>query len=405
MRRSAQSPQDLLASPAVQLAILATLVMAGFVWPFLGSLRSHHALQDLVRPLALALVVLVLLWLGWQVLGFLLTMRMLRERAWVLVMVSPSWEPGPAEFDFPHDLLGLRQRWFPSLALRATSLEVALTNAADGRPVVLWRFPKRWLATLREAVRDAFGDQLELREVPEELLPPAGSGKLTRMLLRPARRSEWPLRQLSERVDAKGRIARVLDEVDVAAGERLWVIVNYLPVAPRGWLRAVRGMFSDAHRQTSHDPLVWAGGYESRVDPEERAFRTYEQRALSSKIRDQDPLFRIQVLVWGQGRDSSRRRGRVRDVRSAFDKWAGPNFFASPLLPRWLPGIRGLYDWTLKTGYHAGTRLVAAWEALHFLLPWYGEQPSEVVRMDPSEAMPPPEQAITGKGRVLCDVV
>jgi hypothetical protein len=92
-------------------------------------------------------------------------------------------------------------------------------------------------------------------------------------------------------------------------------------------------------------------------------------------------------------------------VRAAFDKWAGPNFFASPLLPRSLPGLRHFFDWMVRTGYHAGDQLVAAWEALHFLLPWYGEQRSGVVRMDPSEAMPPPEQAIGGKGRVLCDVL
>jgi len=113
--------------------------------------------------------------LGWQVLGLVMTVRMLRERTWVMVMVARSWQPGTAELDFPHDLLGLRQRWFPSLALRATALEVALTNAADGRPAMLWRFPKRWLSTLREAVRDAFGDQLELRKVPTVLAGDTGN--------------------------------------------------------------------------------------------------------------------------------------------------------------------------------------------------------------------------------------
>jgi hypothetical protein len=397
VKRSASS-QSLLANPAVQIALVAALGFVGFAGPLLGGLRPDHAGRFLPW-LVCAVVGFWLLLLGWTVLSLVLTLRMLRERTWVLVMVARSWSPGEAELDFPHDLLGLRQRWFPSLALRGTALEVALTNAADGRPVVLWRFPKRWLSTLRESVRDAFGDRLELREVPQDLLPPQGRGRRTRMLLRPARRSEWPLRQLSERVDAKGRIARVLDEVDVAAGERLWVSVNYLPVAPRGWLRAVRGMFADA-RQPRVEPLVWGGGR----DPEERAFRGYEQRALASKIADQDPLFRLQVLVWGQGRDGSRRRGRVRDIRSAFDKWAGPNFFASPLLPRWLPGIRGLFDWMVATGYNGSERLVAAWEALHFLLPWYGEQASEVVRMSPAEELPPPSEALVGLGRVICNV-
>jgi hypothetical protein len=394
--------QSLLEHPLVQLVILAVMAVGAFGALPLGWLQ-HHRPADLM-PLALVFAGLVTIWFGWQVLALVMTVRMLGERTWVIVMVARSWQPGSAELDFPHDLLGLRQRWFPSLALRATALEVALTNAADGRPAMLWRFPKRWLSTLREAVRDAFGDQLELREVPTDLLPPAGRGRKTRMLLRPARRSEWPLRQLSERVDAKGRIARVLDEVDVAAGERLWVLVSYVPVAPRGWLRAVRGMFSDAHLQTSHDPLVWVGGLESWANPEQAAFRGYERRALMSKVKNQDPLFRLQVLVWGQGRDGSRRRGRVRDIRSAFDKWAGPNFFASPLLPRWLPGIRGLFDWMVATGYNASERLVAAWEALHFLLPWYGEHAGEVVRMSPAEELPPPQEALEGKGRVICHV-
>jgi hypothetical protein len=398
MRRSASPSQDLLARPAVQIALVGILAFGGFLAPVLGVLRPGNA-GRLLPWLVLAIAVFWLLWLGWTLLSWVLTLRMLRERTWVLLMVARSWHPGDAELDFPHDLLGLRQRWFPGLALRGTGLEVALTNAADGRPVVLWRLPRRWLPTLREAVRDAFGDKLELRDVPPELLPPAGRGRKTRMLLRPARRSEWPLRQLSERVDAKGRVARVLDEVDVAAGERLWILVNYLPVAPRGWLRAVRGMFADA-RQPRVEPLVWGGGR----DPEERAFRGYEQRALASKIADQDPLFRLQVLVWAQGQDDSRRRGRVRDVRSAFDKWAGPNFFASPSLPRWLPGIRGFFDWMVRTGYNSSERLVAAWEALHFLLPWYGEQGGEVVRMSPAEELPPPQVALEGKGRVLCDV-
>ena len=381
----------------------AILALGGFAAPVLGGLRPGSAARLIpwvVLVVGLVLVALV----AWNVLSVLLTFRMLKERVWVLPMVARSYYPDEAGLDFPHDLLGLRQRWFPSLALRGTGLEVALTNAVDGRPVVLWRLPRRWLPTLRESVLDAFGDRLELRDVPQDLVPADGRGRRTRMLLRPARKSEWPLRQLSERIDAKGRIARVLDEVDVAGGERLWILVNYLPVAPRGWLRAVRGMFSDAHRQTIHDPLLWTGGWESRVDPEERAFRSYEQRALGSKIKDQDPLFRLQILVWGQGRDSSRRRGRVRDVRSAFDKWAGPNFFASPLLPRWLPGLRQMFDWMVRTGYNASDRLVAAWEALHFLLPWYGEQDPEVVRRNPTEELPPPEQALAGKGRVICHV-
>lgn len=402
MKRSASSSGGLLQHPSVQLGLFALLVAGGFGAPLLQSLRDGPPWRLL--PWAIAFLVLFLVALAaWNVLGWMLTLRMLQERVWVLVMVARSWRPGEPELDFPHDLLGLRQRWFPGLALRATGLEVALTNAADGRPVVLWRLPKRWLPTLRESVRDAFGDRLELRDPPSELLPAPVAGKRTRMLLRPARKSEWPLRQLSERVDAKGRVARVLDEVDVAGGERLWISVNYLPVAPRGWLRAVRGMFADAHRQTSHDPLVWdrQGGRKAYIDPEERAFRSYEQRALISKIRDQDPLFRLQVLVWAQGKVADRRRRLVRDVRSAFDKWAGPNFFASPLLPRWLPGLREVFDWMVSTGYNGSDRLVAAWEVLHFLLPWYGEQASEVVRMGPSDELPPPSDALEGEGRVI----
>jgi hypothetical protein len=44
---------------------------------------------------------------------------------------------------------------------------------------------------------------------------------------------------------------------------------------------------------------------------------------------------------------------------------------------------------------------VAAWEALHFLLPWYGEQAGEVVRMRPSDELPPPHEAVEGEGRVI----
>ncbi len=389
--------------PAVQIGLVTLVAALGFAVPLLSYLRLGDPRR--LRPWALAVfALLILVLLVWNGLGLALTFRMLRERTWVLLMVARSWSPGEAELDFPHNLLGLRQRWFPSLALRATGLEVALTNAADGRPVVLWRFPRRWLATMRESVRDAFGDQLDLREVPSDLLPPAGRGRKTRMLLRPARRLEWPLRRLSERVDAKGRIARVLDEVDLELGERLWIYVSYLPVPPRGWLQAVRGMFSDAHRQTAHDPLVWVGGLESWSNPEQAAFRGYERSALMSKVKDQDPLFRLQVLVWGQGRNGSRRRGRVRDVRSAFDKWAGPNFFASPLLPRWLPGLRGLFDWMVRTGYNGSDRLVAAWEALHFLLPWYGDRAGEVIRMSPAEELPPPQEALEAEGRVICHV-
>src|SRR2546429_9818078 len=112
----------------------------------------------------------------------------------------------------------------------------------------------------RESVRDVFGDRLDLRDVPQDLLPPEGRGRRTRMLLRPARKSEWPLRQLSERIDAKGRIARVLDEVDVAGGGRLWIFVNYPPVAPRRLLPAGRGLFSYAHRPTRRHPPILAGG-------------------------------------------------------------------------------------------------------------------------------------------------
>jgi hypothetical protein len=407
MRRSASS-QSWLSTPIGQLALFALLVLGGFGAPLLAALRPGNVSRLLPYVLAF-LALLAGLWLTWTVLGVVYTLRMLGERVWVLPMVSRRYQPDLSGLDFPHDLLGLRLRWFPSLSLRATGFEVAMTNAADGRPLILWRLPKRWMATLRESVRDAFGDRLELRDIPEDLLPAPGRGRMTRMLLKPARKSEWPLRELSDQIDAKGRLARVLDEVDVVAGERLWIHVNYLPVAPRGWLRAVRTMFSDAHRQTRHDPLVFTGGREARFDPEERAFRSFEQKALLSKIKEQDPLFRLQVLTWGQGADDKRRRGRVRDVRSAFDKWAAPNFFASPLLPRWLPLLRQSFDWMVHTGYNASDQLVAAWEALHFLLPWYGElAPSEVVRQSPAEELPPPADAVveeeeqSDKGRVIC---
>jgi len=58
----------------------------------------------------------------------------------------------------------------------------------------------------------------------------------------------------------------------------------------------------------------------------------------------------------------------------------------------------------VRTGYNWSDRLVAPWEAPHFLLPWYGEQDPEVVRRKPSEELPPPEQALAGKGRVICHV-
>jgi hypothetical protein len=331
----------------------------------------------------------VLEWVGWR-----LTFRMLRERTTVVPLAPSSWSPSVETNQMPNQLLGLRRRWFAGFDLRATGFEVVLATAADGRPAILWRLPRRWLSDLRQAVRASYpGVELrELREMPPGFLPGPGSGKRTRVLLRPTRASEWPLKELPEAWDAKAGLAVALGSMKLDKGERLEVHIGLLPVAPRQWLSIVRGMFRDAHRQTAGDPLTAVVNREDYVDPAERGFRFWERRSLTQKIGKSDPMFRLQVLAMVQVDDDVARRRVAHNVRAAFEPWSGANFFSSPILPRDLPGFRGLFDWTFSTGFNGSNKVVAANEVRHLVAPFYGTV--DAVRLTPAEELPPPAEAL-----------
>ncbi|MEV4419376.1 hypothetical protein AB0L40_05285 [Patulibacter sp. NPDC049589] len=160
-----------------------------------------------------------------------------------------------------------------------------------------------------------------------------------------ARPSSSPLRDIGLDPDPLAAIARATATVNTDAGESATACVDLLPVTAAGRRRIRRRLLRQARRD--EEPRVGNGPSVSELllgrppgrggaPPAELVQRRSGQRALTAKLGNPEPLFQIQVLLHATATEKGRAVNLVRSLASAFDQFAGENYFRASGLR--LPG-------------------------------------------------------------------
>jgi hypothetical protein len=386
---------------ATALLLLAGAIAAIGIAPLVARLDPSQVLAGFARrsyilavPALLAAVLLAL--------RVLATRRALRSRIRLAVAPAEDFDPSlEAVVRFAAQLSRLRRSVRGWLDRRASALRIRLEPDPDGRLAYSVEAPARAREPLLAALRSY--ERLEVMEAPpSEVEPPAGPEReAVRAELVLARRSVEPLARLELDPDPLEAFAAALRDARAEAGEQALVCVDLLPAGAGEARRLRRRLLRQARRHEGGPrALVERRERRGRAAPSELAERRAGAAALDRKLRQPEPLLRLQVLV----RCSSAERGRAKPwlgaMLSCFDQLAAENALrASGLrvpglcfLGSDLPLRRSWFDRRLRTGLFRPARagIVTAREVALFLKPPTARCAAENVVRAGTLASPPP---------------
>ena len=390
------------AAPLVLL--VAAIIVAAAVS---GARRLLGHLAPLAgRPVAVGLVLaLAIVAVCSSLARVVVTRRALARRVAVLAVPADSFDPGEDAVIAFASALGRSRR-----ALRgffdapASAVRLRLEADEAGRLRYLIEVPRHATATLRVALA-SYG-AVELRPPPAPMPDPERT-EVARAELVLARRSSEPLRRAGLDPDPLAGLARAIDGLDTATGDRVAVCVDLLPVAAARRRRMRRRMLREAARRASSSfaqdalgALLAGGGRPAAADASELVARRMDRHALAGKVGGDEPLFEPQILVRVASPIGGRAKARLAAILAAFDTFAGENhlrvsglrlaglFFLGSDLPR----RRGRFERRLATGLFrpARRRFVTAGEIAGLLKPPTARcAPTNVLRAGAAVGPPP----------------
>lgn len=378
MRES--EPRDTAVIVVLSGGLLAALALA-------EAPRRLETLGTLVTsPPAIALIVaLVLGLLGLHALRRRLIGRALRRRSRVRMVPTDDFDPGAEAVLRFAAALGRTRRSVSGLLLApASAARVRLVPDPDGRLGYELDIPDY----ARRAVTAAgFRDVQRHDSDPDTDEPASRAHARARVELVLAAPSIAPLRDIGLQPDPLGAIARTFEDVGGDVGEAVRICVDLLPVTAAGRERARRKLLRKARHSlrpaASADPPLGdllAGEGRRAARPDELVQRRTDQRALSSKLGQPEPLFSIQVLIDASAPTRGRSVELAQGAAATFDQFSGTNHFRAVgvRLPGGLAFLgsdgrlrRGRFDRRMSTGRFAPARrrIVTATEILGLLKP------------------------------------
>jgi hypothetical protein len=308
------------------------------------------------------------------------TRRSLGRRVRLVVLAPDSFTPTleavvrcAAQFTRVRRLVG---GW---LDPRASAVRVLL-DGSDGAMRYSLVVPERALPAIRSALGNY--DRVQVRQVEPE--PAEDGGCVVRAELRLAQASTEPLAHLGMDPDPLQSFARILAGID--AGERALVAVDLLPCSAGGARRLRQRLLKQARRDQPGASYGGGGLGEAlggaRVGRQPAA-DVVQQRAqreeIGAKVLQNEPLFRMQVLVRCQAPVKGVAVERLQALLGCFDGWAAANSFrvvgvrlaGLAFLGSDLPGRRAWFDRRMDTGLFRPARrdVVGTREVAGFLKP------------------------------------
>jgi hypothetical protein len=369
--------------PRPMLAIVAVLVIAAIARA-LASIdpgQLLHAAARTLAPLALAAIAIASALAPQR---YLATRRALRKRVAAAVIPADQFEARPeAVLRFAAELARTDRGLRGFLDRRACAVRVALTNDGEGRLLYILEVPARARQLIRTALREYEG--VELRK-PADVLPERprrqAVGLRTELVL--ARPSVEPLARLGLEPDPLQSFASAMASLRPERGERVSVCVDLLPASPRRRARLRTRLKRQAKRLHGEKrSLTEILNNERRrrgpSDPTELLERRMVGEALNAKVRDAEPLFEAQVLLFAQAAEKPRAKLAMQLLLAAFEPLAASNwlrasglgFGDSVFFGSDFPTRRRRFDRRMNTGLHrpAKRSILTATELAGFLKP------------------------------------
>jgi hypothetical protein len=371
-----QPAQDIRPLLAVVGGLVAYMVTRSDSLPAWGS--AHIAL--LLEYAAGPVLVVLLAALTARV---VVTRRSLGRRVRLVVLAPDSFAPTlEAVVRCAAQLSRVRRLVGGWLDPRASAVRVLL-DSSDGAMRYSLVVPERALPAIRSALGNY--DRVQVRHVEDDPIEDGG-GCAVRAELRLAQASTEPLAHLGMDPDPLQSFARVL--AGIGARERARVAVDLLPCSAGGARRLRRRLVRQARRDQPAAPYGGGGLGEAlsggRRVGRQPAADVVQQRAqreeIGAKVLQNEPLFRMQVLVRCQAPVKGVAVERLQALLGCFDGWAAANSFrvvgvrlaGLAFLGSDLPGRRAWFDRRMNTGLFRPARrndVVSAREVAGFLKP------------------------------------
>ena len=376
---------------------IAFLAMAPVVARFDPSqvLAGFAARRDLLAvPALLAAAILAL--------RLFATRRALRSRIRLAVVPAEDFDPSvDAVVRFAAQLSRVRRSVRGWLDRRASAVRVGLEPDPDGRLAYSVEAPARAREVLLAALRSY--ERLEVSEVaaPADDSPAGPKREAVRAELVLARPSVEPLARLELDPDPLEAFAAALRDARAEADERAVVCVDLLPAAAGESRRLRRRLLRQARwREQGPRAVTERRERRGRAAPWELAERRAGAGALDRKLRQPEPLLRLQVLVRCCSAERGRAKRQLRALLSCFDQLAAENALRVSgvrvpglcFLGSDLPLRRFWFDRRLRTGLFrpACQGIVTAREVALFLKPPTARCAAENVVRAGALASPPP---------------
>ncbi len=301
----------------------------------------------------------------------------------------------------------------------ASAVRVLLDGSENGAMRYSLVVPERALPAIRSAFSSY--DRVALRREGEESAA-SGAPCVMRAELRLARSSSEPLAHLALDPDPLQSFAQALAGLDTSR-ERAEVAIDLLP-CPAGARRRLRRrllrqarrdhpIVANASGKGVLDALAGAGRQVSRQPAADVVEQRAQREQIAAKVLQNEPLFRIQVLVRCEAPVRGMAAERLQGLLGCFDAWAAANsfrvvgvrLFGLKFLGSDLPGRRSWFDRRLDTGLFGSARqdIVGAREVAGFLKPpTINCAAPDVVRLG-AAVHPPPRDLpeYTGQSDVL----
>lgn len=399
---------------AVPLALLAAAIAVAFVLASLPRwLQSLHKLAG--HPAAVSLAGALLSFAcAVLVARLVVTRRALDHRVAMLAVPADSFDPSPESVvHFASGLSRSRRALRGLLDAPASAVRLRLDADPAGKLRYTVEVPERARGALRAAMAAYQG--VELRAAPEAS-PEPEAGDVARAELVLARPSSEPLRAAGLDPDPLSGLARAIDAIDPAGGDRVAICVDLLPVTPGKRRRLRRRLLRRARRQQpSPSPgdelteLLGGGDRRRGTPPAELVARWVGRQALARKLGTAEPLFEMQILVRVVSPVPGRAKAQLAGMLATFDAFAGENHLrvsglripGIAFLGSDLPGRRRWFDRRLATGLFRPTRrrVVTASEIAGLLKPPSKRCTSPNVLRSGGPVPPPPRGLPTFAGQ------
>jgi hypothetical protein len=385
---------------ATALLLLAGSIAASAIAPVVARLDPSQALADLAGRIHLV-ALMPLPVVGLLGLRVLATRRALRSRVRFAVVPAEDFDPSlEAVVRFAAQLSRVRRSVRGWLDRRASAVRIRLEPDPEGRLAFSVEAPSRAREVLLAALRSY--ERLEVTEVAPAAKPPAGlEREVVRAELVLARPSVEPLSHLEFDPDPLEAFAAALRETRAEAGDRAVVCVDLLPAGAGEARRLRRRLLRQARRrEQGRGAVIERRDRRGRAAPSELAERRAGAGALDRKVRDPEPLLRLQLLVRCSSARQGRAKRRLGALLSCFDQLAAENSLRASGLR--IPGLaflgsdlplrRSLFDRRLGTGLFRPARegIVTAREVAPFLKPPTARCAADNVVRAGALASPPP---------------